>query len=111
MKTKVLTIFLVCIIFAACQCNTDTYFGEEAIAIFQTSMRNSQVLILDREKSTVFCIYIDDYTQKKYEFNGIVTHRGCFTFSQAVTTVTKNVDVDKELAKCVIINDKEYSKK
>lgn len=85
------------ILFLSCS-NTETYYGQDAAFRFFSAKVESQAMIEDGDKITFICI--NRWTKTKYEYSTI-TVNGENDIDKSVLKVTKNCDVDKELAECM----------
>lgn len=94
-KFVVIILLLICI---SCS-NTETYYGEEAY-IRLCALPTAQAI--EYKGDRIRMIYIDVHTSTKYEF--LVTDDKKTALDSCVLTVTRNCDVNTELAECKRIN-------
>lgn len=78
---------------------TEIYYGEEA-ALRSMSLPTAQAI--DLGKDYIRTIYINTVSKTKYEY--IINKGDDLDIRKCVLKVTKNCDVDKELAECQRIN-------
>lgn len=95
-KIIILTIILISLY--SCS-NTETYYGEDAICRY-INLPTPQAF--EEGYDYLRTIYVNIFTKTKYEF--MTSNKGEMEIDKCVLKVTKNCDVDEELAKCKKIN-------